>query len=69
MSSYLSQIVAGKAPVADAATAKLLAPMVLSMEQEGYINFKPPCNPDELIASPSLTCFKGCPYVQENILK
>lgn len=41
--------------------------MVLAMEQEGYVNLKPPCNSNELIAPESLICFKGCPYVQANV--
>lgn len=60
---YTKQILTSKVTEQDAATATMLQPMVLAMEQEGYQNLKPPCDPPELIASESPLCFKGCPWV------
>ena len=43
--------------------------MVLAMEQEGYQNLKPACDPPELIAKESPLCFKGCPWVQDHVFE
>ena len=39
------------------------------MEQEGYVNLKPPCNTSDLINKESPKCFKGTPWVDAHLLE
>lgn len=65
---FARSIVNSQVPSTSQATTELLAPIVESMVQESSWLFKPPCNPDELIAPDSLTCWSGTQWVQDNLL-
>ena len=43
--------------------------MVEAMEQEGYVNLKPPCETSDLINKESLTCYKGTPWIDAHLLE
>lgn len=47
----------------------MINPMVTAMEQEGYVNLKPPCNTSDLINAESPKCFKGTPWVDAHLLE
>lgn len=50
-------------------TTHLLSPLVDAMENEGYVNLKPPCNSDDQINPDLPTCQKDTPWVTEYLLQ
>lgn len=68
MFDFISDTLYGATYTPSANTTHLLFPMIDAMENEGYINLKPPCNSDALINEDLPTCMKGTPWVNEYLL-
>lgn len=69
MTAYLKLVLDGYIYTSTKESHDLMAPMIEAMEQEGYVNFKPPCNSNKLINKDSVTCQKGTPWVNDHLLE